>query len=179
MHRLTLMATALCAALMAGSGAFAQAPPTSENPNDAVPDVMPFDIPYGEPINLETAKKVADAAVAEAQKRGNWKECIAIVGPSGDLVYFVRMDGSQNAAPAIAQHKARVAARYRRPTLAFETNLGRGAYFAYQATLDDVIASRGGNPLIVDGKLIGAIGVSGATGSQDDIVSKAGVAALK
>ena len=179
MHRLSLAAAALCTVLVTSPGAFAQVPPNPDNPNDAVPDVMPFDIPYGEPINLETARKVADAAVAEAQKHGNWKQCIAIVGPSGDLVYFVRMDGSQNASPAIAMHKARVAARFRRPTLAFETLMGKGPYFSYLATLDDVIASRGGNPLIVDGKLIGAIGVSGATGSQDDTVSKAGVAALK
>jgi glc operon protein GlcG len=178
MRAMTVLAGALCAALMTGLSASAQTPP-SENPNDAVPDVMPFDIPYGEPINLETATKVADAAVAEAQKHGNWKECIAIVGPSGDLVYFVRMDGSQNASPTVAMHKARVSARYRRPTLAFETAMGRGQYFTYLLTLDDIIASRGGNPLVVDGKLIGAIGVSGATSSQDDTVSKAGVAALK
>jgi uncharacterized protein GlcG (DUF336 family) len=63
--------------------------------------------------------------------------------------------------------------------LAFEQAMGRGQYFAYLATLDDIVASRGGNPLIVDGKIVGAIGVSGGTGSQDDTVSKAGVAALK
>jgi glc operon protein GlcG len=56
--------------------------------------------------------------------------------------------------------------------------MGRGNYFAYLATLDDIVASRGGNPIIVGGKIIGAIGVSGGTGSQDDVVSKAGVAAL-
>jgi glc operon protein GlcG len=172
-----LLAGALCAALMTSLTASAQTPP-SENPNDAVPDAMPFDVPYGDPINLETAKKVADAAITEAQKR-NWKDTIAIVGPSGDLVYFVRMDGCQYASVAISQHKARAAARFRRPTLAFEQAMARGVYFAYQVTLDDVIASRGGNPIVVDGKVIGAIGVSGGTASQDDIVSKAGIAALK
>ena len=61
----------------------------------------------------------------------------------------------------------------------FERLLGKGDFFAYLPTLDDVIASRGGNPLVVGGKIIGAIGVSGGTGSQDDVVSQAGVAALK
>jgi glc operon protein GlcG len=178
MRCLTSVAGALCVSLMIGSAALAQVPPNPDNPNDTVPDVMAFDIPYGEPINLETAKKVADAAMAEAQKHGNWRQCIAIVGPSGDLVYFVRMDGSMNASPAIAQHKARAAARFRRPTLVFETLMGKGPYFSYLPTLDDVVASRGGNPLIVGGKLIGAVGVSGGAASQDDVVSKAGVAAL-
>jgi uncharacterized protein GlcG (DUF336 family) len=80
---------------------------------------------------------------------------------------------------SISQHKARAAARYRRPTVVFERLLGKGPYFSYLATLDDVIASRGGNPLIVGGKVIGAIGVSGGTGSQDDTVSLAGADALK
>lgn len=175
MLRFGLMAAALCFALVTHSAAFAQAP---ENPNDAVPDAMPFDVPYGDPIDLATAKRVAAAAVAEAQKHGNWKMNIAIVGPSGDLLYFERMDGAQLASVQISQHKARVSARYRRPTLAFEQGMGRGQFFTYLGTLDDIVASRGGNPLVVNGKLVGAIGVSGGTGSQDDVVSKAGVAAL-
>lgn len=175
MLRSGLMTAALCLALLTNSSAFAQAP---ENPNDTVPEAMPFDVPYGEPIDVATAKKVAAAAVAEAQKHPNWKFNIAIVGPSGDLVYFERMDGAQLASISISQHKARVSARYRRPTLAIEQGMGRGQFFTYLGTLDDIVASRGGNPLVVDGKLIGAIGVSGGTGSQDDLVSKAGAAAL-
>ena len=85
----------------------------------------------------------------------------------------------QFASVSISQHKARTAARYRRPTLVFERLLGKGDFFTYLTTLDDVIASRGGNPLVVGGKVVGAIGVSGGTGSQDDVVSLAGVAALK
>jgi uncharacterized protein GlcG (DUF336 family) len=135
---------------------------------------------YGEPINIETAKKAAAAAIAEAQKR-NWNAlCIAIVGPSGDLVYFEKQDNCQYASTGISQQKARAAARYRRPTLVFERLLGKGDFFAYLPTLgNDFIASRGGNPLVVGGKIVGAIGVSGGTGSQDDVVSTAGVAALK
>jgi uncharacterized protein GlcG (DUF336 family) len=135
--------------------------------------------PYGETINLETAKKVADAAVAEATKRG-WQMCVAVVSPSGDLVYFEKMDGCQYASIDISQHKARAAARYRRPTVVFERLLAKGGYFAYLPTLGDAfIASRGGNPLVVGGKIIGAIGASNGTGSQDDTISLAGAAALK
>src|SRR6478752_1645450 len=172
MYRLISLAGAVCVALLISTGAFAQLPPNPDNPNDAIPDAL-TPPPYGEPINLETAKKVAAAALAETAKR-NWNAfCIAVVGPSGDLVYFEKQDNCQYASTTIAQHKARTAARYRRPTLVFETLIGKGPYYAYQLTLDDVIASRGGNPLVVDGKIIGAIGVSGATGSQDNVVSLA------
>src|SRR5262249_19230858 len=135
---------------------------------------------YGEAINIENAKKAAAAAVAEAEK-GNWNAlCIEIVGPSGDLVYFEKQDNCQFASTGISQQKARAAARYRRPTVVFERLLGKGDFFAYLPTLgNDFIASRGGNPLMIGGKIVGAIGVSGGTGSQDDAVSQAGVAALK
>jgi uncharacterized protein GlcG (DUF336 family) len=169
---------AACLALMIGTGAVAQVAPNPDNPNDAIPDAL-APPPYGEPINLETAKKVATAAIAETAKR-NWNAfCVAIVNPSGDLVYFEKQDNCQYASIGVSQHKARTSARYRRPTLVFETLIGKGPYFAYLTTLDDVIASRGGNPLIVDGKIIGAIGVSGGSGSQDNVVSLAGQAALK
>jgi uncharacterized protein GlcG (DUF336 family) len=160
------------------TAALAQVPPNPNNPNDTVPDTF-SPPPYGEPINLQTAKKVAAAAAAEAAKRKWDGFCIAIVGPSGDLVYFEKLDNCQFASITISQHKARTAARYRRPTLVFETLIGKGPYFNYLTTLDDVIASRGGNPLIVGGKVIGAIGVSGGSGSQDDVLSQAGVAGLK
>lgn len=178
MRRLTMKAGAICVALVTGTGAFAQVPPDPNNPNEAIPEAMSAP-PYGEAINAETAKKVAAAAIAEAKTR-NWNGlCVAIVTPSGDLVYFEKQDNCQYASISISQHKARTAARYRRPTVVFERLSGKGPFFAYLATLDDVIMSRGGNPLIVGGKIIGAIGVSGGTGSQDDVVSLAGVAALK
>jgi glc operon protein GlcG len=176
-HRVT-PAIAIGIAVLIGTAALAQVAPNPDNPNDAIPDTL-SPPPYGEPINLETAKKVAAAAVAETAKR-NWNAfCIAVVNPSGELVYFEKQDNCQYASIGISQHKARTAARYRRPTLVFETLIGKGPYFAYLTTLDDVIASRGGNPLVVDGKLIGAIGVSGGSGSQDNVVSLAGQAALK
>ena len=177
MGRLTMTAGVVCVALLTSTGAFAQVQPDPNNPNETIPEAM-TQPSYGEPINAETAKKVAAGAIAEAKKR-NWNGlCIAIVGPSGDLVYFEKQDNCQFASISISQHKARAAARFRRPTVVFERLLGKGDFFAYLTTLDDVIASRGGNPLVVGGKLIGAIGVSGGSGSQDDVVSLAGVAAL-
>ena len=178
MRHSTMMAGALCVVLLCGTGAFAQVPPDPNNPNEAVPETMNPPA-YGEPINNETAKKVAAGAVAELKKR-NWHGmCISIVDTHGELVYFERDDNCQYASISISQHKARVAARYRRPTVVFERLIGKGSFFAYLPTLDDLVASRGGNPLIVDGKVVGAIGVSGGTGSQDDTISQAGVAALK
>lgn len=180
MNRLVIMAAALGLGLISATGAFAQVPPDPNNPNETVPGTVPFTMPYGEPINAEAAKKAAAAAMAEADKK-NWHGafCVAVVGPSGDLTYFERGDNCQFASIAVSQHKARTAAKYRRPTLVFERLLAKGAVFDYLKTLDDVVASRGGNPLVVNGKIVGAIGVSGGTGSQDDVVSQAGAAALK
>lgn len=177
MLRISSMAGALCAALVMMSGAFAQVPPDPNNPNEAIPEKHAY-TPYGETIKLDQARKVGDAALAESAKRG-WAMCISVVAPSGDLIYFVKMDDCQYGSIQISQHKARAAARYRRPTVVFERLLGKGPFFSYLATLDDVIASRGGNPIVVDGKVIGAIGVSGGTGSQDDVISQAGVKAAQ
>src|SRR5689334_213241 len=179
MHRLTVLAGAFGAALLMNSGTYAQVPADPNNPNEAIPDTMNPPA-YGETINTENAKKAAAAAIAEAQKR-NWNGfCVAVVGPSGDLVYFEKQDNCQFASIGISQQKARAAARYRRPTVVFERLMGKGDFFAYLPTLgDDFIGSRGGNPIMVGGKIVGAIGVSGGSGSQDDAVSQAGVAALK
>ena len=178
MRRLTMLAGALGATLLMSSGAFAQVPPDPNNPNEAVPEKAAF-TPYGETIKIEAAKKAAAAAIAEATKRG-WPMCVAVVGPSGDLVYFEKIDDCQYASVEIAQTKARAAARFRRPTVVFERLLAKGDFFAYLPSLGSgIIASRGGNPIVVGGKIIGAIGASGGTGSQDDLISLAGVAALK
>lgn len=178
MRRMMVTAAALCTALLVSTGAFAQVPPDPNNPNEAVPEKATY-LPYGETIKLADAKKVAEAALAESTKRG-WPMCIAIVGPSGDLVYFEKMDDCQYASVNISQNKARAAARFRRPTVVFERLMGKGDFFAYLPTLGDAFTgSRGGNPIVVGGKIIGAIGVSGGTGSQDDTISQAGAAALK
>ncbi len=177
MRRLTVLAGSVCIALLTGTGAFAQVPPDPNNPNETVPEKYTY-TPYGETIKVDAAKKVAAAAIAEATKRG-WPMCVSVVGPSGELIYFEKMDECQFASVEISQHKARAAARFRRPTVVFERLLAKGAYFNYLATLDGVIGSRGGNPIIVGGKIIGAIGASGGTGAQDDTISQAGAAALK
>ena len=152
-------------------------PQVVTNPLNVVPEKMPFSTPLGSPIILPNAEKLIAAAEAEAKKRG-WAFNIAVVDPNGDLVAFKRMDGAQIASIAIARHKARAAARYRRPTKVFEDAIQK-ANFHYIATLDGVIASRGGIPLIENGKIIGAIGCSGGTGSQDEVVCKAGAATVK
>jgi uncharacterized protein GlcG (DUF336 family) len=165
------MAVAAAGALAAFNAGAQQKP----NPMDNVPDKMPFDVPYGAPITLERAQHAVQAAVAEAQKRG-WKLNVAVLDSGANLVAFARMDGAQIGSVDIAQHKARAAVKYRRETKAFEAGVQGGNN--YLLTLDDVIASRGGIPLVQDGKMIGAIGCSGGTGSQDEAVCKAGVDSL-
>jgi len=154
----------------------AQTPPAA-NPLDAVPESMPFDVPYGAPISLERAQAAIAAAVAEAKKR-HWKLNVAVVDSGANLVAFQRMDGAQLASIAISEHKARVAASFRRETRAFEDGVQLKQNY-YLLTLDGVIASRGGIPLLEGGKLIGAIGCSGGTGSQDEVACKAGAAAVQ
>ncbi|HTC16596.1 MAG TPA: heme-binding protein [Steroidobacteraceae bacterium] len=163
------------AMLEAGAGGAQQ--PAASNPLDVVPDKMPFDIPYGAPISLEHANGVIAAAVAEAQKH-DWKLNVAVVDSGGNLVAFQRMDGAQLASIQISEHKARAAATFRRETKVWENAIQTNGA-TYALTLDGIIASRGGIPLVVAGKLVGAIGCSGGTSSQDEVACKAGVAALK
>jgi uncharacterized protein GlcG (DUF336 family) len=160
MRQLVLGSLALAASLLA-TAAIAQAPP-----------------PYGETINIETAKKAAAAAADEA-KKNNWAMCIAVVAPSGDLVYFERMDNCQFASIKISQHKAKAAASFRRPTKVFEDRVASGGAGIAAMTLDGVIASEGGIPIVVGGKIVGAMGCSGGTGQQDGQSCQAGVNAVK
>jgi uncharacterized protein GlcG (DUF336 family) len=162
-------------ALLAAGVSRAQTAPAA-NPLDVVPDKMPFDIPYGAPVTLDRADVVLAASLAEAKMRG-WKLVCAVIDSGGNLVSLKRMDGAQLASIDIAMHKARAAVKFRRETKVFETNVQTGN--VYQLTLDDVVASRGGIPLVSEGKLVGAIGCSGGSGSQDEVVAKAGVAAFK
>ena len=134
---------------------------------------------YGETISAETAKKAATAAIAESRKNG-WGMCVAVTAPSGDLVYFERMDNCQYASTAISIHKAKAAATFRRPTKAFEDRIATGGPAGMAVvTLDGVIASEGGIPIVIGGKIVGAIGCSGATGQQDGVACQAGVDAVK
>ena len=167
---LTRIVLAAVTALLAGTSN-AQ---TTTNPMDIIPDVMPFDVPYGSPIGLDKAEALINAVFSESKRR-NWKMNIAVVDSGGNLVAFQRMDGAQYASIQIAEHKARTAVRFRRETKLLEDAIQK---FAYVGTLDDVIASRGGIPLVVDGKIVGALGCSGGTGSQDEAVCKFGAAQL-
>jgi uncharacterized protein GlcG (DUF336 family) len=174
----TALLTAL-AATVAQAQSQAPTPATPPAPPSAggTPDAMPFDIPYGVSIGLDRAKQVMAAAEAEGKKR-NWKLNIAIVDTNGDLVHFSRMEGAQIASVGISQGKARTAARFRRETRVFYNAYETGHSFI--GTLDPtLVASPGGFPLVLDGKLIGGIGCSGGTGDQDAVVCKAGVDALK
>jgi glc operon protein GlcG len=169
---LTLGAAGLSVSLIVA----AQTPPAA-NPLDAIPENMPFDVPYGAPISLERAENAIAAAIAEAKKH-NWKLNVAVVDSGANLVAFQRMDGAQLASIAVAEHKARASASFRRETRVFEDSIQLKQY-NYALTLDGVIASRGGIPLVEGGKLIGAIGCSGGTGSQDEVACKAGAATVK
>lgn len=141
-----------------------------------VPDEMPFNIPYGRAISVETAKVAVEAAAEEASRRG-WKLAIAVVSPSGDLTYYMKMNDTQLASSEISIGKARTAARFRRETAVFHNAMETG--HPYVATLHpDVVASPGGIPIVLDGELVGAIGCSGATGEQDAIACRAGIEAI-
>src|SRR5277367_1515743 len=172
--RIGLVGIALSASICMANAQQAEAP--ASNPLDAIPDKMPFNIPYGAPISLAHAQAAIAAATAEAEKHG-WALNVAIVDSGANLVAFGRMDGAQLGSIAISEHKARTAAKFRRATKAFEEGIQKNDY-KYQLTLDDVIASRGGIPLIEDGKLIGAIGCSGGAGSQDEVACTAGAATI-
>ncbi len=150
--------------------------PRTSNSLDVVPAEMPFDVPYGRPISLYQARAVIQAAVAEARKR-DWKMNIAVADSGGNLVAFERMDGAMLASIEIAQHKARAAVTFRRPTKIFEDGV-QLKRLNYLLAFDGIIASRGGIPLIDHGDIIGAIGCSGGTDSQDEVVSNAGAAVI-
>ena len=174
--RLTIATVGLSMLAMSGT-IMAQNAAPAVNPLDAIPDKMPFAEPYGAPISLDKAQAAIAAAVAEAAKRG-WPMNVAVYDSGANLVAFSRMDGAQLASIAIAEHKARTAVKYRRQTKLFE-DLVVQRQFNYILSLDDVIASRGGIPLIADGKIVGAIGCSGGAGSQDEVVCKAGAATIQ
>jgi glc operon protein GlcG len=116
---------------------------------------------YGPPITNEQAKAVAGAALAEARKNHS-PMAVAIVGPAGDLVYFEKMDGTQLASIEIAQGKARTAVMFGRPSKAFaDQHAARNR--AFTSFPEQPVASEGGVPIVVDGKIIGAIGASGGS----------------
>ena len=137
------------------------------------PFAAPPQVPYGLSVSTESAKNAAAAAIAEARKN-NWKMAIAIVATGGYLVYFEKMQDTQTGSVDLAIEKARTAALFRRPTKVFQDGVAAGGEGIRLLRLTGAIPIDGGVPIIVDGKLIGAVGVSGGSGDQDGQVAKAG-----
>ena len=131
--------------------------------------------PYGQAVNLETAKKIGAAAAAEA-KKNSWNVAIAIVDNHGFLVYYEMMDDTQTASANVAIEKAKTSAMYRRTSKELEDNIAGGRVAVLG--LPGATPIEGGLPLVVGGKMIGAIGVSGVSSAQDGMVAKAGLEAL-
>ena len=144
----------------------------------AQPAASPYLTPIGPAINVETAKKAAAAALAEARKNG-WLMVVAVVDPNGTLVYYEKMDNTQLASAEVAIDKARSSALYKRPTKALQDALAGGGAGLRVLALKGAEPVEGGLPIIVEGKLIGAIGLSGDVSEHDGQCAAAGLGALK
>src|SRR5262245_56855526 len=129
--------------------------------------------PYGLPITIEDAKKAAAPALDEA-RRNNWTMVVAIVDPGGHLVYLERMDGAPIGSVAVSISKARSAAIFKRATKVFQDTLASGGEGLRVLKLEKAIPVEGGVPLVVDGTIVGAIGLSGGTSAQDGQCAQAG-----
>jgi uncharacterized protein GlcG (DUF336 family) len=134
--------------------------------------------PYGPSITLENARKAAVPALAEAAKN-NWTIAVAIVDPAGNLVYYEKMDNTQLGGANASMDKARSAALFKRPTKAFQDALAAGGEGLRVLGLHGATPIDGGIPLVSDGKIVGAIGISGATSAQDGQCAKASADAFK
>ena len=154
---LSIMLLILC-----NLSAFAQAPPKA----------------YGPPIGVENAKRIAAVALAEA-KKNNWYMAVAVVDPSGTLVYYEKMDNTQTGSATVAIEKARTAAMFKRPTKVFDDAVAGGGAGLRALRVPGVIPVEGGIPLIIDDKIVGAVGVSGDSSDHDGIRAKAAAEALK
>lgn len=154
--------------VLCASCALAQAPPATSA----------YLTPIGPAISLENAKKAAAAAIAEARKNG-WLQAVAVVSPGGYLVYYEKMDNTQLGSADVAIDKARSAALYKRPTKAFQDALEKGGINLRVLALKGAVPVDGGLPIIMDGKLVGAIGTSGDLAQNDGQCAAAGIAALK
>jgi len=161
MRRSIVRLTGLSLLMLCAASAFAQMPN-----------------PYGMSVNGETARKAAASALAEARKN-NWTMAAAIVDTAGDLVYFEKVDGTQAASTLIAIDKARSAVRFKRPTKALQDVLAAGGDGLRLLALQGAVPVEGGIPLLMDGKIVGAIGLSGGTSAQDGQCAQAGASTVK
>jgi glc operon protein GlcG len=167
MSKRMMLFCALAAMALAGAAqARAQAPASPPPP-----------LSYGPPVDLDTAKRIAAAAEAEAKKVSYAPDAIVVVDPGGALVYFERMDNTQIGSVEVAIDKARSAALFRRPTKVFAELLAKGNMIPL--ALRGAAPVEGGLPLVSGGKIVGAIGASGGTGAQDGQVAAAGAAVIK
>jgi glc operon protein GlcG len=166
MHTFLSFVVGMVAVLTAVSAA-AQAPVAPPPPQ----------IPYGAPITLEQAKKVLAGAEAEAMKN-KWNVVIAVLDSGGHLVAMHRIDGTQLGSIEAARQKAYSAVLYRRPTKVFQDLVAQGGANLRLLALAGASPLEGGLPIVVDGKIVGAIGVSGVTSEQDAQIAKAGAEAL-
>jgi glc operon protein GlcG len=132
---------------------------------------------YGSAIQLESAKRAAAAAIKEA-RANDWTMAVAIVDMAGDLVYFEKMDETQTGSVTVAQAKARSAARFKRPTKAFQDSLTATPDGLRILGIEGAVPVEGGVPIVAGGKIVGAIGVSGGTSAQDGQCAKAGIDAV-
>jgi len=135
-------------------------------------------MPYGPPVSLENAKKAAAAAGAEARKNG-WTMAISVVDPSGTLVYYEKMDNTQTGSAKVSIDKARSAALFKRPTKVFQDHLAAGSAGLPILGVEGATPIEGGIPLVIDGHIVGAIGVSGDSSDHDALCAQAGVDTLK
>ena len=132
---------------------------------------------YGPPITTELAKKAASVALAEA-RANNWSMAAAVVDPAGILVYFEKIDDTQHASPKIAIDKAVSAALFKRPTKTFQDSIERGGVGLRVTMLRGAMPVEGGVPLLVNGLIVGGLGVSGGTAEQDGQCAKAATDAM-
>jgi uncharacterized protein GlcG (DUF336 family) len=169
-----MRATFLLPLVAIAAPAAAQTPPPAAAPaSAAAPAPQPL---YGPAVSLADARRIADAAEAEARRRG-FTLAFAIVDPSGGLVLFHKMDGTQNGSIEVAVQKARTSALFRRPTKFFSDAVAGGRNTVL--SLPNMVAIEGGVPILVDGRIAGAIGVSGASSAEDGEVAAVGLAALQ
>jgi glc operon protein GlcG len=135
-------------------------------------------LPYGPTVSLENARKAATTALAEARKN-NWTMAVAVVDPDGTLIYYEKMDNTQNGSAKVAVNKARSAALFKRPTKAFQDRVAAGGGGLGVLSLENAVAIEGGVPLVIDGHIVGAIGLSGDSSDHDGQCAQAGADSLK
>lgn len=133
---------------------------------------------YGAPISLEQAKKVMAGAEAEA-KKNKWNVCIVVLDSGGQTVMVQRLDGAQWGSIDVARDKAYSAVAFRRPTKVFQDLIAQGGGNLRLLNLHGASLLEGGIPIVVGGKIVGAVGVSGVTSQQDAQIGQAGIDALK